>query len=189
MKIRVFISMVLCVAGVLGASAADVYKFVIVEEETHAPMASVQVNVRAWCDGSEWAAPYDCVTDTNGICCVKKNNVRSLSVLVDGNASHYCSLLSGLGKAEFSPGLAVTVGVRRVGHPIPLVVKEQGHSFYDIFGEGNGVLQYDFLMGCYLPPAGTGVVADVTFKRMPIEELGFGSRIGNSSTPIMRHVR
>ena len=40
--------------------------------------------------------------------------------------------------------------------------------------KGNGVLEFDFLVGDWLPPVGKGKVADVRFERMPREDLGEG---------------
>ena len=75
--------------------------------------------------------------------------------------------------------LVATIRLQRVEHPIPLFVKRvakvtRGVFTADIFPKGEDTLRYDLLMGDWLPPVGTGRVADVTFTRHPREDLGEG---------------
>lgn len=70
-----------------------------------------------------------------------------------------------------------TVRVARVKSPIPLYVKRfgepEGSSVKeDFFALGGGKLQLDLFKGDFLPPVGTGEVADLEFERMPREDLG-----------------
>ena len=70
----------------------------------------------------------------------------------------------------------VTVRVWKVGQRIPLVVREVGRGVdsydldEDLFSRGDGILRFDFLKSDYLPPIGTGVVADVEFRRFVDEK-------------------
>ncbi len=73
--------------------------------------------------------------------------------------------------------LVVTLKLQRVVNPIPLYAKMVGRlmgGFYsrDLFSKGTNTVSYDFMSGDWLPPAGTGVVSDVVFKRLPRESFG-----------------
>ena len=73
--------------------------------------------------------------------------------------------------------LVVTLRLQRVERPVPLSVKKVGtyggeESAEDLFSKGNGVLQFDFMKGEWLPPVGNGQTADVEFRRLPHEDLG-----------------
>ena len=77
----------------------------------------------------------------------------------------------------------VTVRVWKVGQRIPLVVREVGRGVdsydldEDLFSKGNDILRFDFLKSDYLPPIGTGVVADVEFRRFVDEKTEGGLRL------------
>ena len=64
--------------------------------------------------------------------------------------------------------LVVTLRLQRVEHPIPLFVKKatlQNHkNGIGGFDGTNSVVRFDFLKGDWLPPYGSGEVADVEFK-------------------------
>ena len=69
------------------------------------------------------------------------------------------------------------VAIKKRNAPIPLFVKKMGAYEYeesteDLFSKGNGVLQFDFLKGEWLPPVGNGEIADVEFRRLPHEDFG-----------------
>jgi hypothetical protein len=76
------------------------------------------------------------------------------------------------------------VAIKKRNAPIPLFVKHvgaygygmnfDGNSREDLFSKGNGVLQFDFMKGEWLPPVGNGETADVEFRRLPHEDLGEG---------------
>lgn len=66
----------------------------------------------------------------------------------------------------------VTVRVWKVGRQIPLIVQERGsEDNVDLFAKGNDVLRLDCMLGDYLPPVGTGMVADVEFRRKVDEKM------------------
>lgn len=83
--------------------------------------------------------------------------------------------------------MVVTLRLQRVEHPLPLFVKHvgaygygmnfDGNSREDLFSKGNGVLQFDFMKGEWLPPIGNGETADVEFRRLPHEDLGEGVNV------------
>lgn len=165
----------MCATSFVVSGTAAEYKFAVVDEETGEPMEGVPVEIRVWCNGAKYALPYDRTTDTNGVCQVRKNHVRSVNVLIRDDATRYRSSLW-LKDEDMEAKCVTTIGVRRISAPISLMVKAERYSHRDTFGVGDGVLKYDFFKGSYLPPAGTGVVADVEFRRMPIETLGYGKR-------------
>ena len=64
--------------------------------------------------------------------------------------------------------LVVTIALQRVEHPIPLFVKRIEHQLFstnDFFEQTGNNLSFDLLKGDWLPPKGTGSVADVIFNR------------------------
>lgn len=72
----------------------------------------------------------------------------------------------------------VTVRVWKVGQQIPLIVRRRGWGdSVDLFGKGNDVLRLDCMLGDYLPPVGTGVVADVEFRRKVDEKMDGDQRL------------
>ena len=65
-----------------------------------------------------------------------------------------------------------TIVVQRVKHPIPLFAKEAESVEPDGFGSGTNTVSFDLLKGDWLPPRGTGEVADVSFTRQPRRSYG-----------------
>jgi hypothetical protein len=71
----------------------------------------------------------------------------------------------------------MTIRVNKKKKAIPLHVKYMGSrgvrwSEVDLFAVAQGKLQLDLMKGDWLPPAGTGEVADIEFERTPREVLG-----------------
>ena len=129
-------------------------------------------------------------TDSQGRCkLIGKTNCGNVSCfLKSGPSTHYwmhrgggCQFTSKNFFGVWQPdNLVVTIKLQRVEHPIPLWVKnvqETGRK-RDIFKEGNGRIQFDFLVGDWLPPVGKGKVADVEFVRLPHEDFGEGENDG-----------
>jgi len=167
--------------------SAREFRFVVVEAESREPMPGVPVSIRLGIPDSREYVPYERTTDTNGICVVRKRRVDTVSVYAQADRTRYFSSLIGLDGRAREGAFVTTVEVHRVINPIPLIVKRQHDSFVDIFAKGNGILQYDFFKGSYLPPAGTGEIADVEFRRLPVEELGLACRTNTKGeTPQMR---
>lgn len=184
MKMRCYVVVVGLLLSAL--CQAREFKFVVVDEETREPIAGVPVRIRLGIPDSRDYVPYERTTDTNGMCTVKKRNVDTVSVYAESDGTRYFSSIIGMDGSQNEDDFVTTVGVRRIINPIPLIVKSQDDSFTDVFAKGNGVLRYDFFKGSYLPPVGTGVVADVEFRRLPVEELGLACRT-KWEKPSMRH--
>ncbi len=129
------------------------------------------------------------VTDVNGRCRLRgRTNCGNVGCWVEKPPSGFYPCPQGWGR-RFSEknflgiwqpdNLVATIRLQRVEHPIPLFVKRVAkvtHGVFtaDIFPKGEDTLRYDLLMGDWLPPVGTGRVADVTFTRHPREDLGEG---------------
>lgn len=161
--------------GVMFACSAREYRFVVIDEDTQVSMAGVPLRVRVWV-GEDRHVPYDLTTDTNGVCSVTKKNAIGVDIYVKGDDTLYSTLLKIPAPEECVAPLVTTVGVRRVVNPVPLIVCNESYIHCDLFGRGGGVLRYDFFKGDFLPPVGTGVVADVEFRRLPVEEIGLSRR-------------
>lgn len=66
----------------------------------------------------------------------------------------------------------MTVALQRVVNPIPLVYRERAEGKWGSVGEPHEkVLEYDLLKADWLPPVGSGEVADIRFTRKA-ESLG-----------------
>ena len=129
------------------------------------------------------------VTDVNGRCRLRgRTNCGNVGCWVEKPPSGFYPCPQGWGR-RFSEknllgiwqpdNLVATIRLQRVERPIPLFVKRvakvtRGVFTADIFPKGEDTLRYDLLMGDWLPPVGTGRVADVTFTRHPREDLGEG---------------
>ena len=95
------------------------------------------------------------------------------------------------GKLPFSwwqpDNLVVTIKLQRVGHPIPLFVKQifsrasdsVSSNYFDI---GNGKMQFDMVKGSFLPPIGKGEHADICFTRLEREDLGIGTNFNGRTS-------
>ena len=68
----------------------------------------------------------------------------------------------------------VTMRVQQVGKPIPMFVKEVESPYRrkDLFAENSNQVSYDLIAADWLPPQGTGTVADIVFTRYEREFIG-----------------
>lgn len=196
MKVNIMITVSVVVCGI---AAADTAKFetVVLDEVTGEPVAGAMVR-----GGFEVAIPsWECVkgsprpnedfklTDRYGRCKLEgvTNSGNAGAAVRDANGYYPpacgigCSFKSKNLFGVWQPdNLVVTIKLQRVEHPIPLWVKnvqETGRK-RDLFEEGNGRIQFDFLAGDWLPPVGKGKVADVEFVRLPHEDFGEGESDG-----------
>ena len=137
---------------------------------------SKEIGLRAWTDS---ACPDVAIatTDKNGECKLNgKTNCGRVCCWVskppkkyyrdDGWGYKYKSKnIFGVWQPD---NLVVTLRLQRVEHPIPLFVKKATlQNFKNGIGgfDGtNSVVRFDFLKGDWLPPYGSGEVADVEFK-------------------------
>ena len=164
---------------------ADTARFSVVvldlEEGFPISNATVRANFakdigwRAWTDS---ACPDVAIatTDKNGVCKLKgKTNCGRVCCWVskppkkyyrdDGWGYKYKSKnIFGVWQPD---NLVVTLRLQRVEHPIPLFVKKATlQNFKNGIGgfDGtNSVVRFDFLKGDWLPPHGSGEVADIAF--------------------------
>ena len=182
------------------ADTAKVSVF-IQDSDTHEPLANVPVVGYFRIDAGWYAVnggplpnKSTALTDKNGCCRISgRTNCGSVGCWVEEPPSGYYRPLAGWGHKFLNKNifgvwqpdnLVATIGLQRVVHPIPLFVKHvgaygygmnfDGNSREDLFSKGNGVLQFDFMKGEWLPPIGNGEIADVEFRRLPHEDLGEG---------------
>ena len=132
-------------------------------------------------------------TDKGGRCeLMGKTNNGEVSCLLRGGIDSHYWVMQGGGYTFKSKNLfgvwqpdnvVVTIKLQRVEHPIPLWVKDVSDSLFDtcredLFAKGKGRIEFDFLVGDWLPPVGKGKVADVEFVRLPHVDLGEGDADG-----------
>lgn len=116
-------------------------------------------------------------TDADGRCSLKgksKNGVVSVCAeLPDTYESseelRYKEAVDGV----FVPDhLVVTARVYKIGRNAPMLESDLRAWFSDIKGDDPDLLSYDILARSFLPPMGTGVVADVELRRFPVVQTG-----------------
>ena len=179
-------------------SGADIARFgvFVVDDKTGKALKNVSVMGvfdvnNGWfaVKGSDGPNLDRAVTDVNGRCRLRgRTNCGNIGCWVEKPPSGFYPCPQGWGR-RFSEknllgiwqpdNLVATIRLQRVERPIPLFVKRvakvtRGVFTADIFPKGEDTLRYDLLMGDWLPPVGTGRVADVTFTRHPREDLGEG---------------
>ena len=179
-------------------SGADIARFgvFVVDDKTGKALKNVSVmgvfDVNSgWfaVKGSDGPNLDRAVTDVNGRCRLRgRTNCGNVGCWVEKPPSGFYPCPQGWGRrfseknllGNWQPdNLVATIRLQRVERPIPLFVKRvakvtRGVFTADIFPKGEDTLRYDLLMGDWLPPVGTGRVADVTFTRHPREDLGEG---------------
>lgn len=166
------------------AARASVVNVHVVDAQSKEPMPGVWVG--AIFDGvlpygEDFEEKFCAKTDTRGNCLFrgKKGNPRA-AVFNKELPNYYTTTekikLRGRGKGNPDPEdyHSVTLRLERIIKPIPLFVKEVSGSrgCKDFFGKGNDTIAYDLLASDWLPPQGTGSVADVQFTRLPEEDAG-----------------
>ena len=179
-------------------SGADIARFgvFVVDDKTGKALKNVSVMGvfdvnNGWfaVKGSDGPNLDRAVTDVNGRCRLRgRTNCGNIGCWVEKPPSGFYPCPQGWGR-RFSEknllgiwqpdNMVATIRLQRVERPIPLFVKRvakvtRGVFTADIFPKGEDTLRYDLLMGDWLPPVGTGRVADVTFTRHPREDLGEG---------------
>lgn len=174
---------------------------VVVDDETGLPMTNVTVKGvfpinNGWL-GLKGATPPNTdiqKTDANGRCRLsgETNTQKAWCEVVDVPPGYYKGAACAFGYKKSRWGVLRpddqigTVRVVRVKSPIPLYVKRFGEPEgasveQDFFALGGGKLQLDLFKGDFLPPAGTGEVADIEFERMPREDLGESKSDGDGT--------
>ena len=130
----------------------------------------------------------DGVTDEHGYCAFSgQTNLRSVGCTFWKCSDYYrCeedAKFTGVSLLPFNrlqpDNQVVTLAVHRVEHPIPLHITRLWTPFGEDWFKGNGnQLKFDLLASDWLPPLGSGTVADVVFTRRPRQVL----RTGRSSS-------
>ena len=179
--------------GILGAmlsngAYSDTVKIgaVVLDDETALPMPNVEVcfsfkedvGWRAWTESSKHHKQY-ILTDTKGYCqtsgqsncgqagCYVKNPPHGYYHPALGWKNKFTSKnLFGVWQPD---NLVATIRLQRVEHPIPLYVREvqkfRGEKGrLGGFDGTNAVLRYDFMVGDWLPPDGSGKQADMIIR-------------------------
>ena len=160
---------------------------------------TVDIGWRAWTESSV-PNKAEALTDKRGLCSVSgKTNCGKVGCWVENPPNGYYCPPRGWGHTYTSKNLfgvwqpdnlVATIRLQRVEHPIPLFVKKISDRNYPyggrVFDKGKGVLEFDFLVGDWLPPAGRGKVADVRFERMPQKDLGTGMNASGMTGRVYR---
>ena len=192
----------LLVVGVCTLAYGDLAKMevVVVDDETGLPMTNVTVKGvfpinNGWL-GLKGATPPNTdiqKTDANGRCRLsgETNTQKAWCEVVDVPPGYYKGAARAFGYKKSRWGVLRpddqigTIRVARMKSPIPLYVKQIGEpgsgAEQDFFALGGGKLQLDLFKGDFLPPAGTGEVADIEFERMPREDLGEAKSDGDGT--------
>lgn len=128
------------------------------------------------------------VTDEHGYCAFSgQTNERRVTCTFWPSADYYryeaAAKFTGVSLLPFNrlqpDNQVVTLAVHRVEHPIPLHITRLGTPFGEDWFTANGnQLKFDLLASDWLPPLGSGTVADVVFTRRPRQVL----RTGRSSS-------
>ena len=159
----------------------------VVDAETGNPVSGAEIGVGFRSPPSMWGGEShtvhrDGVTGKDGICSFTG---RSSSGRCGWTVRVPDKYYNGYGRWELNDsnhGLplvphshSMTVALHRVKSPIPLYINQVERKFgKDMFGETD-VIQYDLLKGDWMPPKGTGEVADIEFIRYPHKKLASGT--------------
>lgn len=165
---------------------------VCVQDDDGQPMAGVYVRCEFENPPTDWSEKrsdecYLKKTDARGHCTFKGRTSTGSVVCTAVDSGFYRTCSDIPIKEITKDGVLVpeyqvtTIVVQRVVHPIPLFVKEIESVDPDGFGSGTNTVSFDMLKGDWLPPRGTGEVADVSFTRLPRKSYGRIMRHDESS--------
>ena len=182
MKLKtIIIAAVVSIAMQLGASWVDVH---VIDSQKRESL--VDINVGAWFSGhilygDALDEKYAAKTDHDGNCSfhsVRKN--PDACVFTEDIPGCYSCQLTGLRiDRDDDSRLCVTLAVQRIVNPIPLYARTvEGYCpDSDFFGVGNDSVSYDLICDDWLPPRGTGTVADIVFTRYGKEDTGVHTNV------------
>ena len=142
-----------------------------VDAFTGAPVPGTTVRVAFWDESTTVA--FTRTSDDKGEFYLKRRAFLNVTFSVAATERNYCTVnlpkkFEGKRDVEFSVPVALK------GTPARLRIGEVRRDFPADSDE----LRFDFLRGDWLPPAGTGDVADVVFRRMPRTYLGMSKSEG-----------
>ena len=188
MKRNICLTLGMVLAAV--AAKASVVNVHVMDAQTGAPMTNAAVCATF---GGQIAflgerdERYAALTDENGACRFVGTNgnpevwieVRDLPGCYDYSAGIKLKDIVSLKDPDPGEHVCMTIAVQRIGKPIPLYSKTVRGSIFgkDFFGAGNDVVSYDLVLGDWLPPQGTGSVADVVFTRYAKEDTGVHTNV------------
>ena len=195
MNVKAIALLPLCVAVTTAHAFLDVAKLgvLVLDESTGLPVKDVLVrggfeNYHGWLAVKGAPPPNEDFvrTDADGRCTVRgrTNNVEAGAAVEEAPSGYYCPYFGegftfrrknmlGIWQPD---NVVVTIRRQRVEHPIPLFVKYVSNASpvsgsRDIVPKGEDTVRYDLVMGDWLPPVGSGKVADVEFTRHPRKTL------------------
>ena len=150
-------------------SQAAKIKVCLVDEEDLHPLPGVKVEAQFTTTSALCGfVNYETVTGEDG-CCVVRGSADDKVVWVGPKERR---LLGHYGRdvpfdySKLARGTVVTVALQRVVNPIPLVYRERAEGKWGTVGEPHEkLLEYDLLKADWLPPVGSGEVADIRFTR------------------------
>ena len=169
------------------AAATASFDVVVIDADTIKPVSGVNVvgwfgNSNGWKAWTEAAPTYEdkTITDENGRCHVKgETNTGETGVAIKSPPRGYYAYPGSSNRFTQKPilpfthwrptDLVITAALYKIESPIPLFVKKAFGKFdvdwpTDSDAGTNAVLRYDFIVGDWLPPAGKGIVADMTVR-------------------------
>lgn len=150
-------------------SQAAKIKVCLVDEEDLHPLPGVKVEAQFTTTSALCGfVNYETVTGDDG-CCVVRGSADDKVVWVGPQErrlpGHYGRTIP-FDYSKLARGTVVTVALQRVVNPIPLVYRKRVEGMWGDVGEPHEkVLEYDLLKADWLPPAGSGEVADIRFTR------------------------
>ena len=156
-------------------SQAAKIKVCLVDEEDLHPLPGVKVQAQFTTTSALCGfVNYETVTGEDG-CCVVRGSADDKVVWVGSKErrlpGHYGRDVP-FDYSKLVRGTVVTVALQRVVNPIPLVYRKRVEGTWGDVGEPHEkVLEYDLLKADWLPPVGSGEVADIRFTRKA-ESLG-----------------
>ena len=156
---------------------ARVIEIVTIDQDRREALADVPVYARVW-GADNVCLKYTRVTDANGHVMINKKKVNNLNVCVLADSKHYCTSDMIFRLPDDESAVVVTMSVCKVEHPVLLKVEDVRLDF----AREIQCAQFDFLIGDWLPPFGTGVVADVEFMPQPRVYTGMGRRAACQKT-------
>lgn len=113
-------------------------------------------------------------SDDKGEFRLKRRAFRDVSFFVAITERNYCTTNYDTKRFEGRADVEAVVPVALKGKPAKLRIAEVKRDF----PKDSDEMRFDFLLGDWLPPVGTGEVADVVFRRMPQTCLGMSSAEG-----------
>lgn len=141
----------------------------------------VDIGWRAWTESAP-IITSEAVTDKSGRCDLSgETNTGDVSVNALKEGTYYGSWenykysRNDLTNCWLPNNHVITIALQRVEHPIPLFVRrieQELFSTNDFFKQANNKLELDLFKGDWLPPVGTGSVADIVFQKKYIKEGG-----------------